>query len=279
MQVCLSILSTGLAPVNAHKDDAMLEKTTLPRWEMLLRTIQKSYAIQRHQEFFMWMQRDVHPLVRHDMLLSAWGNFDTGDLKFDVTSAVPHLTTQRLLEDSAIVNYLMCNFYKRWLKHDEKWFVIDQFDASGMHAQAPGHFTKALSGMHSLLVFGFRDARGKEDCIYVFFDRHARFSPPEQALGMLMPHVDAAMRRIGYLTNHRHEEVLFEHLTQGHLSDREQEILHWVRGGKTNLEIGLILNISTNTVKNHLKRIFQKLDVSCRAQAVAKTGQLPLRVS
>jgi DNA-binding CsgD family transcriptional regulator len=34
----------------------------------------------------------------------------------------------------------------------------------------------------------------------------------------------------------------------------------------------MILNISANTVKNHLKRIFQKLDVSCRAQAVAKTG-------
>ena len=47
-------------------------------------------------------------------------------------------------------------------------------------------------------------------------------------------------------------------------------ILHWVKTGKTNFEIGIILTISPNTVKNHLKRIFQKLDVSCRAQAVAK---------
>jgi DNA-binding CsgD family transcriptional regulator len=46
--------------------------------------------------------------------------------------------------------------------------------------------------------------------------------------------------------------------------------LHWFKTGKTNFEIGMILTISPNTVKNHLKRIFQKLDVSCRAQAVAK---------
>jgi DNA-binding CsgD family transcriptional regulator len=43
-----------------------------------------------------------------------------------------------------------------------------------------------------------------------------------------------------------------------------------VKSGKTNFEIGMILSISPNTVKNHLKRIFQKLDVTCRAQAVAR---------
>ena len=44
----------------------------------------------------------------------------------------------------------------------------------------------------------------------------------------------------------------------------------WVCSGKTNIEIGLILNISTFTVKNHLQRIFKKLDVVNRSQAVAE---------
>jgi DNA-binding CsgD family transcriptional regulator len=84
---------------------------------------------------------------------------------------------------------------------------------------------------------------------------------------MLMPHLDAALRRIESLESEVDDE-LSEYHVQG-LSDREHEIVHWVRLGKTNYEISAILGISPNTVKNHLKRIFSKLDVSSRAQAVA----------
>ena len=56
------------------------------------------------------------------------------------------------------------------------------------------------------------------------------------------------------------------------LTAREAEILDWVRLGKTNDEIGLILEINVFTVKNHLQNIFKKLDVSNRMQAVVKLG-------
>jgi len=54
------------------------------------------------------------------------------------------------------------------------------------------------------------------------------------------------------------------------LTEREAEILKWVALGKTNPEIGSILEISAFTVKNHMQRVFKKLDVSNRAQAVGK---------
>jgi DNA-binding CsgD family transcriptional regulator len=54
------------------------------------------------------------------------------------------------------------------------------------------------------------------------------------------------------------------------LSDREHEIMHWVGCGKTNHEIGMILGISQFTVKNHLQRIFRKIDVRNRAQAITR---------
>jgi DNA-binding CsgD family transcriptional regulator len=78
------------------------------------------------------------------------------------------------------------------------------------------------------------------------------------------------LRRVEYMETPVTEDERIEELNLGGLSEREHEILHWVKSGKTNFEIGMILTISPNTVKNHLKRIFQKLDVSCRAQAVAK---------
>lgn len=52
------------------------------------------------------------------------------------------------------------------------------------------------------------------------------------------------------------------------LTPREREVLHWLREGKTNEEIGLILGVSRHTVKNHLERIYQKLGIHSRYQAM-----------
>ena len=60
------------------------------------------------------------------------------------------------------------------------------------------------------------------------------------------------------------------------LSRREREILRLVEGGLSNPEIAHKLVIEANTVKSHLHRIYQRLSVSTRYQAVkhAKTHQL-----
>lgn len=240
------------------------------RWESLFEVIQKSYGIEKHLDFFNWLKDDVNPVLPHDVLLAAWGDFEKGDLHYDVSSNIDGLTTQRLIDAPGIVSYLMTNLFKRWEDNDDKWFVINNFDAAGIHAQSPTPFTSNLIEMHSLLVYGVRDQRGKHDCIYVFFEKEKMFNIKHSILGLLMPHLDAALRRVEYIEPNASEQEMLESVALGSLSDREHEILHWVRSGKTNIEIGMILSISANTVKNHLKRIFQKLDVSCRAQAVAK---------
>lgn len=52
------------------------------------------------------------------------------------------------------------------------------------------------------------------------------------------------------------------------LSDREREVLCFVEAGLSNAEIARRLCISLSTVKSHLQKIFDKLDVRRRAQAV-----------
>ncbi|MBE5886314.1 MAG: response regulator transcription factor [Lachnospiraceae bacterium] len=51
------------------------------------------------------------------------------------------------------------------------------------------------------------------------------------------------------------------------LTKREKEIITYVAAGKLNKEIAFELEIREETVKNHLTRIFHKLNVSDRTQA------------
>jgi DNA-binding NarL/FixJ family response regulator len=53
------------------------------------------------------------------------------------------------------------------------------------------------------------------------------------------------------------------------LSERECEVLALVVEGLTNREIGEELGIARNTVKNHLRSIYAKLDVKNRTEAAA----------
>jgi LuxR family maltose regulon positive regulatory protein len=60
-----------------------------------------------------------------------------------------------------------------------------------------------------------------------------------------------------------------EAAADGALNTREREILSELCRGHSNKEIGRLLNLSENTVKFHLKRLFRKLNVETRGEAVA----------
>ena len=53
------------------------------------------------------------------------------------------------------------------------------------------------------------------------------------------------------------------------LSAQEQKVLALVSEGKTNREIGRALGLSDKTVKNYLSHVFEKLNLSRRAEAAA----------
>ena len=54
------------------------------------------------------------------------------------------------------------------------------------------------------------------------------------------------------------------------LADREREVLSLLSKGFLYKEIADQLGISTHTVNSHIRRIYEKLHVRSRAQAVAK---------
>lgn len=67
-----------------------------------------------------------------------------------------------------------------------------------------------------------------------------------------------------------------EKLEELAITQREHEVLGLIAEGLSNREIGERLFVSENTVKTHSSRLFQKLDVSRRTQAVQKGKDLGL---
>lgn len=60
------------------------------------------------------------------------------------------------------------------------------------------------------------------------------------------------------------------------ISRRELEVLQLIAEGLSNQEIAARLYVSLNTVKTHSSRIFEKLDVKRRTQAIEKAKRLSL---
>lgn len=60
------------------------------------------------------------------------------------------------------------------------------------------------------------------------------------------------------------------------ISPREEDVLACLAKGQSNKEIARALGVSPNTVKTHLAKLYEKLDVARRTQAIGKAKELRL---
>ena len=55
-----------------------------------------------------------------------------------------------------------------------------------------------------------------------------------------------------------------------HLSEREKQVLQWLVNGYSYKMIAAEMFISIDTVRSHIKKIYEKLHVNSKSEAVAK---------
>jgi DNA-binding NarL/FixJ family response regulator len=58
------------------------------------------------------------------------------------------------------------------------------------------------------------------------------------------------------------------------ISGREREVLELLAAGRSNKEIARQLDVSPNTVKTHVARLFEKLQVRRRTEAILRAREL-----
>lgn len=239
--------------------------------------VTRSVDVRTHFELLAWLQGEMQRYLPHDILIATWGNFTLGTLQHDVISALDGVRSRA--SDTQTITPLMRKLHARWAEFGRKPFSLSTsqtgFLLGDVHLKnAVGD---ALQTMRSAIVHGIVDERGNHHCLYVGFSARDSFSAVERsAMAVVLPYIDTALRQVTHLPHQNsHQRRSADRaapvaLPDYNLTERETEVLHWVARGKTNPEIAMILDISAFTVKNHMQRVFKKLDVTNRAQAVSK---------
>lgn len=240
-----------------------------------LKIMAEGSSAARHVDLLRWLQGSVQSLLPHDILLSGWGSFEEGSVQHDVVSALPGVRSYAPGTDC--LPFLLSKFHSRWVAAGRSPSSLDfqEFAYLFGSSSLPGTFSSAMRSMRSVLIHGMRDQRGRHECLYVLLsEREIARETTAEAMSVLLPCIDLALRQVTHLpqqyrsSQSSHPRAANEDASG--LSERETQIMAWVAMGKTNSEIGTILNISGYTVKNHMQRIFQKLNVFNRTQAVSK---------
>lgn len=262
-----------------------------------LRVMAAAAGIRRHVDLLQWLQGDLQNFVPHEIMVAAWGDFQLGLTHFDIASPISGVRT--VDAHSETMSPLLQKLFAHWSASGGLPCILEA-GAAGFLAEVAKvdcAVGGALKRMRSSLVHGIKDERGQHDCLYVLFSATTTHQETHrQSISLFLPSIDAALRQVAHLPQQQdrrgwsamigtREGAINTIAPLGTavdnaaneddklLSPREQEIMEWVRKGKTNYEVGLILDISAFTVKNHLQRIYKKLGVFNRTQASGVAGK------
>jgi ATP/maltotriose-dependent transcriptional regulator MalT len=143
-------------------------------------------------------------------------------------------------------------------------------DLVGESDEADGLFLRALSlGCFAGLYQVFADGGREIDSLLVRAYDQAHL--PGAAFRELVPYIGSLVAlKQTHRTRRRVPRATIR--SSGILSVRERDILTMVARGHSNKQISRSLTIAPETVKSHVKRIFIKLEVKTRAEAVSRAG-------
>jgi transcriptional regulator EpsA len=242
--------------------------------EYLLHAIEAALPLQDARQFFLWTQGQLQALLPHQVMVC---------LQFGAQDELQHVEClHSTVLDAALRNRLSNRddgLALRLAQHCRASGRMPAMLDAGPGADplkagqglAPFQSELRELGLENLLLHGSERLPGGATFFVMFGLPHRPRSRHAYFLQLLLPYLHLSLQRI----NRQQAQARAGTLARP-VSAREAEILHWVREGKSNEEIGLILGISGLTVKNHLQRLYRLLGVSNRAQAIARGMALQL---
>lgn len=244
--------------------------------EVLLRVVEAAPQVCRRHQFFVWSQGDFQRWLPHNLSICGSYDRDQRDLVFDIFNSVP-VPEDVLHSLKDCRSDLMQAALVEWQRARYKACRVA---LSQLPMPAGLRSTLSALGYDEVLAHGIhRPGRPDElESFFLFAQLRAAYAEPVlHAFEMLLPCLHVAYQRVSITERQIVSGRTMLSVPPGSpyqrvmpITEREREILLWVRDGLSNQQISEKLGISALTVKNHVQKILRKLGAANRAQAVAK---------
>ena len=240
--------------------------------EALLLNIDVSLRVHTRPQLFSWVQGAMQSLIPHEVLVCGLQEGRQSAMRVDSFSTAPvdcAKLNELFQQDISLVPHLI----KLWEDNRCQAITCDIERGPFSSGALAREFTRL--GVNTLLAHGTHDASGNLASFFVFAARPGAVGAKQQYLAdLVVPYLHASWVRSQVTWPLDRAGV--KPAKTGLLTPRETQILQWIYHGKSNIEIGMILDISPLTVKNHVQKTLRKLNVLNRTQAVGKA--LALRI-
>lgn len=261
-----------------HADPSM-ESFDDRRSLSIVQAIEAAIEVRRRYQFFVWTQGRMQAFLPHKLAICGVYDRSQKQVRLEVfNSVVIPAPVLGILTDGQ--SPLMQHLVNAWINNRGRPLV---FPLASLSSRLLAQSAEALmeAGFSELLIHAVsRPQRVNEiETMFVFGTPQASIDPSHvSGLELILPHlhstylrVQSIEREVGDALTARSQQSFSKRgYTGASVSEREAQVLSWVREGLSNQEIGAQLNISPLTVKNHIQKILRKLGATNRAQAVAR---------
>jgi len=252
------------------------------RAQAIVQVIEASVDVRRKYQFFVWTQSSFQLLLPHKVVICGLYDRTRKQVRLElVNSIVVPANLLTLLTDGQ--SPLMQQVVNAWINNRGRPLVVKLEALTGRGVAAASESLQT-AGYSQLLVHGVsRPQRASEiESLFVFASPGCGISALQLgSIELLLPHLHSTYLRVQSIerdnTDARSQPVAARSgYSSASISEREEQVLAWVREGMSNQEIGVQLGISPLTVKNHVQKILRKLGATNRAQAVARAMSMNL---
>lgn len=242
--------------------------------EAIVSSAESGLDVRRRYQFFVWIQGSLQVLLPHQLAICGAYSRARHELQFEAFNSVP-VDAQVLTGLADARNALLAQLQDLWLRARCKpvTLQLDQAQLPEPHVHLRDMLRAA--GFQEMVAHGVsRPQRPNEiESFFVLASQGAAYSARHRlCLELLMPHMHSTWQRVQSLERELRElppPQLARPASGSQITERERQILSWLREGRSNPQIGETLGISALTVKNHVQKILRKLGAANRAQAVA----------